>query len=194
MLDQRLIDNIRQQKLNALVAIYLHEQRIAKLKKKSLLVEFLSLAVPAFYIVPRFLSKGTSLAFFIEVIGEILAATLLVLAILKLVYKWQDDEIRHSIMRRRNSDIVFEADQLLKKRNTNDAIVEQFLRRVKDIDDEDDDLLLGTTKKKEQTAYRKALKKMEGRSAACPVCGANLWRFKEGSCNACGGTPNNLTH
>jgi len=189
MLNQELIDNIRQQKLNALAAIYLHERRIAKLRSKSLLVEFLSLAVPVFYIVPRFLAKGTSVASYIEFFGEILAAILLVLAILKLVYKWQDDEIRHSIMLRRNADISLEADRLLTRKNTNDAIVEQFLRRVKDVDDEDNDLLLDATKKEERTAYREALKKSEGKLAICPVCGANPWSFKKGSCDACGGTP-----
>ena len=118
-----------------------------------------------------------------------MAAILLVFAILKLVYKWQDDEVRHSIMLRRNADITLEADQLLNRKNTNDAIVEQFLRRVKDVDDEDNDLLLDATKKEERMAYREALKKLEGRLATCPVCGANPWHFEKGSCDACGGTP-----
>jgi mobilome CxxCx(11)CxxC protein len=189
MLSQESIDNIRQQKLNALASVYLHTKRISKLRKKNLLVEFLSLAVPAFYIVPRFLAKGTNLSSAIEVIGEILAAILLVLALLKLVYKWQDDEIRHSIMLRKNADIALEADQLLTRENINIATVEQFLRRVQDVDDEDNDLLLDATKQEEREAYREALKKFEGRLAICPVCGANPWHFKQGSCDACGGTP-----
>jgi mobilome CxxCx(11)CxxC protein len=189
MFSQELINNIRQQRLNALVSVHLHENRIGKLRQRNLLIEFLSLAVPTFYVVPRFLSKGTAIAAYVEVIGEILAAILLVLSILKLVYRWGDSEIRHSIILRRNTDIILEANQLLVKDEINSDIVEQFLRRVKDIDDEDHDLLHDSTKKEEQEAYREALKKSEGKLAICPVCGSNLWYFKKGLCDACGGIP-----
>jgi mobilome CxxCx(11)CxxC protein len=194
MLDQAAIDSIRQQKLNALSSIYLHEKYIRKLQKKNLLVEFLTIAVPVFYIVPRFLVKGTIVATFVETVWEVAGAVLLVLAIFKVVYKWQDREIRHSVMLRRNADINQEANQLLSRGNITNEVFEQFSRRVLDIDAEDRELLLDTKKNEEQEACREALKNaVPGSTMLCPKCGADPWLFKPGSCGACGGTPSKYT-
>jgi mobilome CxxCx(11)CxxC protein len=127
----------------------------------------------------------------IDNLGEILAAILLVLAILKLVHKWQDDEIKHSIMLRRNRDVVYEADRLLERQSTNLEVVDQFLSRVKDVNDEDDALLPDNKIKQEdkQKAYRKALMEFSPtESTPCFVCGADPYRFTPGDCQTCGGT------
>jgi mobilome CxxCx(11)CxxC protein len=190
MLNQEEKNKIRQQKLNALTAMQLHKNQISTLQQRNRLVESLSIAVSAFYLTPRLLAKGTSFANIVDNIGEILAAILLVLTILKLINKWQDDEIRHEIMLRRNRDIVYEADRLLERPTTNREVLEQFLRRVKDVDDEDQFLLLNIKRVEKQKAYRDALKEFgSSTSTPCPICGADPWTFTPGRCEACGGTP-----
>ena len=191
MLNQEDIDKVRQQKLDALVAIELHKQQIRRLQHINRIVESLSIAVPSFYLTPRLLAKGTILANLIDNLGEVLAAILLVLAILKLINKWQDDEIKHAIMSRRNSDTAYEADRLLQSQTANSEVAEQFLRHVKDVNDEDEALLLNMKEIDKQRAYRDALKKFSPTttSTPCPICGADPWKFTSGTCQACGGTP-----
>lgn len=65
-------------------------------------------------------------------LGEISGAILLVLSILKLVFGWQQSEIKHSVMLRKNSEISDEAQRLLDRKVTNRDVIEQFLRRVRD--------------------------------------------------------------
>ena len=192
MLNPENIERIRKTKIDALVAIKLHQKQKRKLQKKNQLVDFLSIAVPAFYLTPRFLAKDTIFATFIDGFGEILAAILLVLAIWKLVKKWQDDEISHKTMLRKNRDTVYEADRLLGNPTTNTEAVEQFLRRVIDVDDDDSELLFSTIKKTDlQEAYREALKEFDpsSHSTCCKLCGADPWKFIQGNCQVCGGTP-----
>lgn len=190
MLNQESVSKIRQHKLDALVAVQLHRGRIRTLKKRNGLVESLSIAVPVFYITPRLLAKGTVLAGLIDGLGEILAAILLVLAILRLVSKWQDNEVKHAIISRRNADTVYEADRLLESQSANNEAVEQFLRRIEDVNAEDETLLLNTKDVDRQKAYREALKKFSfNTSTSCPICGADPWKFTPGTCQACGGTP-----
>jgi mobilome CxxCx(11)CxxC protein len=189
MLSQGDINRVKQQKINALVAIQLHRKSILELQQKNRLIDFLSVAVPAFYLTPRLLAKGTGIAFFIDFLGELLAGVLLVLVLLKLIYKWQDDEIKHAIMSRRNLDTINEADRILGSASANNEVVEQFLTRTKDVNSEDQDLLIGTKKSDERQAYREALKQFDPtESTVCFQCGADPWQFIPGNCQACGGT------
>jgi mobilome CxxCx(11)CxxC protein len=112
-------NKIEQQRINALVAIYLHKKRLKPLKSRNQFIELLSIAVPAFYITPRLIAKGTPVANLVNVTGEVLAAILLVLAILKIVKKWQDEEILTIAMMRRNADVAREADRLLQSSSVN---------------------------------------------------------------------------
>jgi mobilome CxxCx(11)CxxC protein len=181
---------VRRKKQNALVAIYLHKQQIHNLQQRNRFVDFLSIAVPASYFFPRFLSKGTTFAEFIGILGDSLAVILLILAILKIVYKWQDNEVKHAVMSRRNADTVYESERLLASKTASIEVVEQFLRRVQDIDDEDEALLTGTKEVDKQKAYRDALKRFGDNTVTpCPICGADPWKFMKGNCQACGGTP-----
>jgi mobilome CxxCx(11)CxxC protein len=191
MLNPENIGRIRQKKMDALVAIQLHQKKKRELQKKNQLVDCLSIAVPVFYLTPRFLAKNTVFAPYIDILGEILAAILLVLAILKLVNKWQDDEIKHKTMLRKDHDTVYEANRLLESPTTNSEVVEQFLRRVIDVDNDDSDLFSNIKKTDKQQAYREALKEFDPSShpTPCHVCGADPWKFIQGNCQACGGTP-----
>ena len=192
MLDQQYRRKVRQKKLDALYAIQLHRQQIDKLQQRNRFVESLSIAVPVFYLTPRLLARGTVGEGLVDNIGEILAAILLVLAILKLVNKWQDNEIKHSILLRRNRTIVYESDRLLERRITSPDVIDQFLSRVKDISDEDEALLPEnkTSLKEKQKAYRKALMELSpGDTNLCYACNANPLYFTPGNCKTCGGTP-----
>ncbi len=184
------ITSLKQVKLEALSAIYLHEKRLYKLQKRNLLVEFLSIAVPTFYIVPRYLLKGSMMEATVDTAGELLAIALLILAIGKIVYKWQESETKHAVMARRNADIKNEAEQLLAKKTLSQELLFQFMKRVSDVDEEDREHLLGVTHEEDQEAYRDALKKLTpGATTCCMKCGADPWRFRPGPCSVCGGTP-----
>lgn len=185
-----MYEQLRQNKLEALCAIYLHSKRLQRLQQRNLLVEFLAIAVPVFYIVPRYLLKGTSFAPYVDNFGELLAVSLLVLAILKVVYRWQERAISHSVMMQRNQDIKLEADLLLSKKNINQEVSQQFQRRVADVDAEDGELLADVTKEEDQAAYRYALKNLTpGVTTCCMKCGADPWLHQAGACLVCGGTP-----
>jgi mobilome CxxCx(11)CxxC protein len=190
MLKQATINRVKQQKLDALSAIHLHKKKIRDLQPKNRLIDFLTIAVPAFYLTPRLLAKGTNIAPFVDFVGEVLAGLLLVLALFKLINKWQDDEIKHAIMSRRNADTVNEADRILGSSNANNETIEQFLIRTKDVNSEDEILLIDTNASDKKESYREALKQFSpGDPIVCPVCGADPWQFILGNCQACGGTP-----
>jgi mobilome CxxCx(11)CxxC protein len=119
----------------------------------------------------------------VNVTGEVLAAILLVLAILKIVKKWQDEEILTIAMMRRNADVAREADRLLQSSSVNREAANQFLKRVQDFDVEDNTLLISIKEVDRQEAYRWALKEFDpSKVTVCPVCGADPWKFKRGSC------------
>lgn len=108
-----------------------------------LLIEFLSIAVPVFYLAPRYLLKGTSAQEYVEAVGEILAAFLLVMALLKVVFKWQDLEVRHLVLARKNADIAYEASQIIGRTETvEQAVIDQFMKRASDVDQEDGSFLV----------------------------------------------------
>jgi mobilome CxxCx(11)CxxC protein len=181
---------IEQIKFDAMVAIHLHGQKIHDLQRKNRLIEFLSIAMPIIFLVSRLLVKGVkgkeSLLSSFDFTAEVSAVILLVAVIFKHVYKWQDDEIKHELMSRRNSEIENEAERLLKNKSFSNEAIEQFLRRVKDVDDEDKSLLVGIKSINKRIAYRDVLKEL---NASCPICKADPWKFTEGNCDACGGDP-----
>jgi mobilome CxxCx(11)CxxC protein len=190
MLNPEQKNKIEQKKLDALVAIQLHKKQIRILQKTNRVFDCLCIAVPAFYLTPRLLAKNTPFAIYIDSFGEFLAAILLVFAIIKLVNKWQDDEFKHTSMSQRNADIVYEADRLLASQTTSTEALEQFLKRVQDVDSEDAALLINTKKVDQQTAYREALKQFSSSTPIlCPICNSDPWKFTAGTCQACGGKP-----
>ena len=140
MFNPDYIETIQQKRLDALVAINLHKHQISNLQAWNQLVLSLSIIVPAFYLTPRLLAKGTSFGVIVDFIGELLAAILLALAILQLVFKWQDNEFQHRLMARQNRDIDYEAGRLLSSKSIDKITLEQFLKRVQDVDNNDAEL------------------------------------------------------
>ena len=79
-------------------------------------------------------------------------------------------------------------DRLSSKEFSKDEF-DQFLRRVKDVDEEDIDLLKNVSESQDQEAYREALKRLQPHGQLCFKCGADPWKFEPGPCQVCGGTP-----
>ncbi len=190
-MEDRIKDNLLQVRLEALHAIYLHQKQIITLRRKNLLVEFLSIGVPVFYIVPRFLLKDTEHFKLVEIVWELLGVSLLVVVIFKIVFKWQEREVKHSFLAYRNRDIANEALKFVNAESVNKEVIEQFLKRVQELDANDnEDLLLSTATTENQEAFRDALKKLiPGSTRLCPKCNADPWIFKAGDCNLCGNSP-----
>jgi mobilome CxxCx(11)CxxC protein len=192
MLDSQITDTISQRKLDSLAAKHLHVKQLVKLSNRNRLVDFLAIAVPVVYFVFRFLAKGTRSGYYIELIWEILAALLLALTILKIVYKWQERAERHNKLLGENIALVGQADNLLSDRQTaSPESARLFLVLAANSETADRELLGRPSEEDRKFAYREALKEFQsGRDTVCPQCKASPWNFVPGSCQLCGNTPN----
>lgn len=191
MIDAALMQAIRQKKLDQLAAKHVHGRRQTRLNRWSLGVDFVALAVPVFYFVPRLLAKGTQYEGAVEIVWELLAAILLVLVIVKMVWRWNEKGQKHSTLLGENISLVTHADRLLNDQNASKERVDFFLE-LADRSEREDRELVGELKDKErQDSYREALKELEpgNTQVLCPVCGASPWHFTKGTCQACGNTP-----
>src|SRR4051794_39355687 len=112
-LTQGKIDEIRQAKMNALTARYLHDKRRAGYKPLTQIVDFLTLGIPGFYIIARLIAKGTDQAHAVEIMWEFLAGGLILLGIWKLVRGWSDQAEKHRFYSSKNTDMITAADSLL---------------------------------------------------------------------------------
>lgn len=181
--------SIRQAKIDALCAKHLHERKFQWLRNADYTVDALVILVPPLYFAIRYLFKGNV---YIEAAWEVLAAVLFALGALKLLGKWSQRAEAHSHLRRANASVIRESDFFLDpSTTTTNENADWFLKLVATRDEADGDLLIGVKPSEMQEAYRDALKKFhtDPAKALCPVCGANVWNYKKGSCQLCGGTP-----
>lgn len=184
-------ERVTQEKMNALTARVIHERRLTSLRRRILSLDILALVVPVSYFPIRFAAKGTSVAPYAEGIWFVLAALLVVLALLKLLFRIQDRAERHGRLIGENISLITHADRLLSRSTSpTRAEMEFFLYLADSIQKQDRDLLHDASMSEKQEAYRQALKEItpDGK-ARCPVCGASPWAFSPGSCQACGNTP-----
>jgi mobilome CxxCx(11)CxxC protein len=190
--DQTRIDAVFQQKMNALAAKHLHERRLAKLRRWSLLVDYLAVGVPVLYFPARYIAKGTAVSNLIEHAWEVLAAILLCSAILKITYRWQERAEQHSKLISENISLSWQADYFLdNNKHTSPENISWFLRLAENCEKEDR-AAFGIVKEEEKRlAYREALKEFNPSSidTICPKCGVSPWEYKPGSCQLCGNTP-----
>jgi mobilome CxxCx(11)CxxC protein len=191
MLDAVVISTIRQKKLDSLAVKHLHVKSLVRLTRLDRLVDALAIAVPILYFVPRFITKGTSYDDIVEVGWEITAAVLLVLTVLKIIYRWQDRIKNHSRLLGENISLVRQADDLLLSTAGLPDTVQLFLRLAERSETSDREAIGEPSEKQRQFAYREALKEWEPGNVriSCPACGASPWKFKGGSCQLCGNTP-----
>ena len=189
-MDAHLLKDIRQQKFNCLAAKSLHSLFLASFNRKNKVVDLLALAVPALYVPVRYIAKDTVAMTIAEALWECLAASLLVLAFLKLVYGWQDKAETHSKLLGENIAHIAQINFLvagLQNHTTTPEAARWFLMQS-ELDKLDAESLAGITTEQRQLAYREATKEI-GPHEVCEICGASPWNSKPGSCQTCGLKP-----
>lgn len=181
-----------QKKMDTLCAKHLHEIYLAPLRKWSYAIDALAIAVPGLLLTARLLTKGLACGNYVDVLAEVAAAVLLALAIIKIVYGWQDKIITHSRLRDENIALGTQADALIRKgpAATSDS-VNMFLLLLDRSEQADRDACGVPREALKQRAYREALKEVDPGSTEtnCPYCKASPWSYKAGSCQVCGNTP-----
>lgn len=110
-----IVETIRQKKLDSLAAKHLHVKALESLNFGIQIVDYLAVCVPVLYFAIRYLAKGTPYDGIAETGWEILAAILLALTLLKIVFRWQDKAQIHSTLLGENIALVGLADELLTK-------------------------------------------------------------------------------
>jgi mobilome CxxCx(11)CxxC protein len=135
--------------------------------------------------------KGTSLGSFIEPSWEMLAAILLVFAIVKVVWRWQDRAEKHNKLIGENISLSSQAEQLLNNAGSASPDSAQWFLILANNLEKTDREVLGIVKDEDRKrAYREALKEFSpGVTQVCPECKASPWHYKPGSCQLCGNTP-----
>ncbi|HMG72015.1 MAG TPA: mobilome CxxCx(11)CxxC protein [Pyrinomonadaceae bacterium] len=187
MIDEQTADAITQKKLEALCAKHLHIKRLAWLRRWNRAVDFAAIGVPGFYFVFRYLAKGREAGPYVETSWEILAASLVLLVLAKIVFHWEERAKRHSQLLGENIALVRQADNLLATRRTDlSEGVQLFFALVEKTDLADNEAFGIPAEKDSQFAYRQGLKELKG---VCQHCKSSPWDYKPGSCQVCGNTP-----
>lgn len=191
MLDEARINAIYQRRMDAIAAKHLHEYRISIYNLLNCFSDSFAIGVPVLYLPVRYLAKGTSTGPLIELLWEMLAGILLVLAVIKVIWKWQDRAAQHSKLIGENISLATQAEQLLNNASTTTIDSAQWFLVIADNLEKTDRESFGRIKEKDrQRAYREALKEFSpGKTITCPECGASPWHYKPGSCQLCGNTP-----
>lgn len=192
MLDLKAQEQLIDERIKALTAKHLHYIRLNLLRRASLVVDFLALGVPTFYFAIRFVAKGTDAQFITEIIWELLAATLLVLTLMKLAFRWEDRLEKHTRLMAENNALAAKAKQLLDfKTRVSRREYEDFVGQATKLEDDDHVALGDVPLKQRQRAYRDAIKEfaLTKEDAKCPICNASVYTVYPGSCQTCGNTP-----
>ena len=183
---------VLQKKMDTLSAKHLHELCLDPIRKRNYLIDALAIAVPILLLTARLLTTTYSWSKYIDGMADVLASLLLVLAALKVVYRWQEKAYTHSRLRDENISLGTQADALLRKggQATSDS-VEMFLLLVDRSERADREAVGNPRIGLKQQAYREALKEVDPGSTTtkCPHCNASPWVYKPGSCQVCGNMP-----
>lgn len=192
MSNPSITEQIQQKRIDCLAAKHLHVRLLATLNKKQRLVDFLAIAVPLVYVPVRYLAKDTQYAAPVEIAWELLAAFLVVMVALKIVYKWQDHAQECKQLMGENIFLIREAEELLRDEIGISPEKSRLFFTLADRSEAEDRDLLGEPKlKHRQFAYREAMKEAYPSriDTVCPNCGASPWKFMPGACQLCGNTP-----
>jgi mobilome CxxCx(11)CxxC protein len=189
-MDDSIVQTIKQKKLNSLAAKHLHVRSRADLNRLNRFVDWLAIAVPILYFVPRFIAKGTGYAVPVEIGWESIAAILVAFVGAKIAYRWEERAQTHSKLLGENISLVRQADDLLLMGEVGiPESAQLFLRLAEKSESADREAIGEPSQKDKQFAYREGLKEFGGVSVTCPLCRASPWKFTAGSCQLCGNTP-----
>jgi mobilome CxxCx(11)CxxC protein len=175
----------------AIVDKHLYARRLASVRLRSRAVDFTALATPTLYFALRLTAKGTDAQHDVEICWEFLAATLMVLTLFKLVFKWDENAEKYSRQIAENIQLANKSyDIYVKHATVSQKEYRAFVDEAGRIEKEDRDILGHVRPDEERRAYREALKELDpSGDAICPACGASARRFSPGSCQECGNTP-----
>lgn len=181
---------IKQLRINALSAKYIHTKEIKRWKLYNVAIDVLTLIVPILLLIFPILQIEEVSGISATDATGVFSILLLSLAVLKLIIKIPDKIEKHQQLLMKNIAIANEAQNILLNPVSNLA-GEGFYRKVQELDVEDQEIIGNVNKKISREAYRESLKELEpdNISIVCPVCKASPWKFKKGSCEACGNTP-----
>jgi mobilome CxxCx(11)CxxC protein len=179
---------IDQTKLNALSAKILHRRSKWKYEAINNVILVLTIIVPLLFIIALYVSKGTDYENLINIISFILSILLIVISVLSLILKVNDKITVHTLGMKNNIYIANECDNVA---NLSETELNWFFRYVSEMDNQDNDTFSKISKEVKMETYREALKEFSPGDVTitCPLCKSSPWKYKKGSCQLCGNTP-----
>lgn len=181
-------NRILQIRTDALVAEYIYGEKLSKIGCISTAIVCLTVLVPIVFSAAILIAKGTEYESALNTASIALSAVLLCLSVLSLILKFDQKRESFLIARRLNIYVSSEALKILEKE---EAELSWFYNYLAEMDSRDQENIGNVSEKLKQQAYRHSLKKlMPGRSdTVCSICHASPFKFKAGSCQVCGNTP-----
>lgn len=183
---------IKQIRLNALSAKYIHTKEMRRWKRYNLTIDILTFIVPVLLLVFPILHIDRLFGISIDSVNGVLSVLLLTLAVLKLLVRIPDRIEKYQRLLTENITLANEAQNILLNASAR-ADKNRLYQQAQTLEIEDQELIGNVRKKLVREAYREALKELDlgDSSIVCPVCKASPWIFKKGNCEACGNTPAN---
>ncbi len=183
---------IRQIRLNALSAKYIHTKEISRWKRYNLAIDILTLIVPILLLIFPILQIDRVGGSSLYAISGVLSVLLLTLAVLKLIISIPDKIEKHQRLLTKNITVAHEAQNILLQSSAL-ADPHWLYQQAQALETEDQEMIGNVGKKLVREAYRESLKELNvgNSSVVCPVCKASPWNYKKGDCEACGNTPAN---
>lgn len=182
-----MTSKIDQTKINALSAKILHRKSKWKYEATNNIILVLTIVVPLLFIIAIYVSKGTNYENSINVISFTLSLVLIVVSILSLIWKVNDNIIIHKLGMKNNIYIANECDNLS---SLSDTELNWFYKYVSEMDTQDNDTFSKITEDDRKETYRAALKEFTpgNFTITCPICNSSPWKYKKGDCQLCGNT------
>jgi mobilome CxxCx(11)CxxC protein len=181
-------EKVTQIRTNALVAEYIYSEKLFYIRILSISISVLTIIVPIFLITSLFIAKSTQYEDLINIVAVIVSSILLSLTIISLIFHIDQKRENYLIGRRSNIYVANEATKLINKK---DSKLEWFYNYLVEMDSKDQENIGNVSEKLKKKAYRHSLQKLfPGRNdTVCSICNASPFKYKKGSCQICGNTP-----
>jgi len=178
---------------NAISAQYVYQVKTNIITIIINIINLLTILTPIALLNTVYIAKGTSGQNLADTVSTIISTLLIILSIASFILGLDKAQFNYSIGYRDNKMIENKARNLLARLlNSNSEIndLDFFLDLTTNMDCSDNDRVGWVPTWLQKRAYRESLKRsfLSG-EALCPICNASPYRFKKGSCQACGNTP-----
>lgn len=180
---QSAIELIKQKRFDNLATKHLHVRKRQFLNRRIRAADMFAVLVPL--LSPALLLEfdETILEPLVRAAWSISAFVLLAATGIKMGFNWSGRAQDHSRLMGENISLVKQADDLLTGLHSTQESIDIFLSLATRSEQQDRDSLGEVSTQDSQFAYREALKES---NVDCPVCHSSPWRFRPGSCSACG--------